>query len=72
KTSLKTHLNDCPGNPSDDVTETFKYPGGLVYDKREHIWVNIKKMVVYENISPDKQDYETTCSRRSHCRQLGL
>ncbi|CAG7731337.1 unnamed protein product, partial [Allacma fusca] len=33
KTSLKAHLSDCPGNPSDDVTETFKYPGGLVYDK---------------------------------------
>ncbi|CAG7716990.1 unnamed protein product, partial [Allacma fusca] len=32
KPSLKAHLSDCPGNPSDDVTETFKYLG-RVYDK---------------------------------------
>ncbi|CAG7725802.1 unnamed protein product, partial [Allacma fusca] len=30
KARLQEHLRDCPGNPSDDVTQTFKYRGGLV------------------------------------------
>ncbi|CAG7734832.1 unnamed protein product, partial [Allacma fusca] len=43
----------------------------LAHIQREHIWANVKKMIVYENISPDKFVWTDPFNKKHSFEKVG-